>query len=263
MILDCRGRDFDTTIIYYGREPQSNVDPDWIRNHTWKLKNDGHNPRDGYYCTPQEFYDLLSLHGDGQLMSTLNINFRNVQYISSGGFIYWVFCMRTNNLYKFKFIGKNVSSGICEYIMHSNGFELGYIHTKKYVEALERTEVWYNPEKILVCLFRFIDGIPGMIEQLVYYRHFENDVCSTVYTNCVFETNNNYILVPLTTKDEWDDIIKISGSSDILPWTYHVAVDKHHMLNDMDFDRDIKNERFSMINYTEMLETIFNHKEMG
>lgn len=261
-LLDCRGRDFDSTIIYYGYLSKDLPEEYEIRNHTWKAKSNGKTPRNGVYCTPQEFYEELEVNGgSGTSISLLNINFRNVQYIYSGEYIYWVYCLKSLNLYKFKFIGDNITSGVLKELMSISGFELGYIHTF-YPTRCDTdhwcTEVWYNPQKLYIATFTFASGIKGFVDHMIYFKKFESDDIIRSSNTSDIITPSDYINVPIKTITclDKDNIIK-SWSNIIQTEPGSVTLDIY------DLECDSKNQRFSWHNYNEMLKKLFNVSIQG
>lgn len=282
-VLDCRGREFDDTLIYYGCEEFGNIDPLSFRNHLYKARYANSKiPKDGRYCVASELAEeLYNIDGGSGHMAGLNKNFRNVQYIKCRDRLYWVYCLSMSNLALFRFIGFNISYQVLSRILTRAGFNMGYIHhVSEYTGT--RTEVWYNPDKLVLAALSF-DGNDKMIKRKCYMRKFEKkNVIKTDDTACLFE-QNNFTNVPLMAIGEydalqsdnsrlwWTGVVNMVGDiyedTDIEDYSweevaslgeYKFAFINPEYLDQEDFEKDSKDERFNPFYYDEMLTIIFN-----
>lgn len=283
IVSDCRGREFDDTLIYYGCKEFEKVDPLKFRNHLYKARRaDGKIPRNGRYCLAGELAEeLYNIDGDGSHVTGLNKNFRNVQYIRCGDMLYWVYCLNMDNLKLFSFIGFNISYPVLNKILSGAGYYMGYIHHISEYTGV-RTEVWYNPDKLVLAVFAF-DGSNKLVKKNCYLRKFEKEhVIKTGNTGCMFE-NHAISNVPLMAIGEydalqsdnsrlwWTGIVNMAENiyddteMEDYPWEedddlcgYKFAFINPEYLEQEDFEEDSKDERFDPFCYEEMLTIMFN-----
>lgn len=264
-LVDCRDRSFEDTIVYYGYSRLCDVDFNELRNHTWKRKSEnGKLPKVGRYALPEELQDAMLLDGYGNL-NRINKKFRNVQYVQSGGTMYWIYCMRLSNIYRFNFIGDNISPGLVEQLMYLNNFKLGYVHK---IDDSSYVDLWYNKERLYGVTFEFSDGF--LVNKRVYFKMFEsNKIIITGCTTRVFN-EDKYVNVPLVEEGEyekmeydmygylpWSSIINMKGIADIDDDSLNRTLTERDYIIDMKFS----NGRVAETDYKEMLEVLFNKKD--
>lgn len=281
--IDCNGRDFGRTVLYYGVEEMDKIDEFQFRNHIWKSRAvNGDIPKFGKYITAGELgQEMYNIDQDTGHLAELNINFRNVQYVQCGSKIFWVYCFDPGNIYLFRFIGKNLSPKMLENLLSSIGFKLGYIHHPPKPEPEgSHVDVWYNPNRMIVIVFYF-DEFDNIVKKKTYFKKFDSrHIIKTSDTTCLFERNNKFMYVPLMDIGEYD-----RSAGDILPWTQIIelteqihdtsGLDNIHWEEDniegfkysfidngylttAEYEEDIKDPRFDSFNYEEMITVVFN-----
>lgn len=252
--IDSRGRDIDDVYFYYGKINKAEVDEFELRNRIYKRRDEETKkiPKGGMYCMPEEFFTICN----HRYSTDLNKNFRNVQYLYDEDTLYWIYCLKIEHLYQFKFIGQNCSISIAKQILSINGFELGF-KRKKYMQYIkeeplqEIVEVYFNESSLKLLVLR-TDGL-NITGASMYFRKFENKYPSyTFVTNRLFD--NDLMCIPLIDKYEEFDM------GDVLYWTSIVDItadgeDKKIFYQDT---YDDNNLYFDKENYERMLETIFN-----
>ena len=248
MLVDCKGRDYDSNVMYYGKASINSIPEEYTKNRTWKVRINGRLPKGGYYCMPDELEEELAQHGAS--LSKLNNKFRNVQYIPAGDMIYWVYCMKPDCLYRFKFIGSNLSPKFTEALMYSNGFEIGYTHR---IDDESYIDLWYNLDRLCVVTLEYCGNV--LIDNTIYYRRSGSDrITQTGYTSYIFE-KDRFITEPLFDNKSveefaWSKVIFMSST---------LTADESYMaLTEKDFEVDRYLPRFSEVNYNEMLHKVFN-----
>lgn len=277
-LVDSKGRLFDDVYIYYGEELISHVDDYEIRNRIWKSRIDHFAPKDGYYCDPEEFFGCVVGYKHSR---SINKNFRNVQYIKTGTKIYWVYCLNMNDLYRFKFIGNNMSIALSRTLLTTHGYELGF-KRKKIVDTslksrlisdqfdkvnvlnlFQTIEVWYNPETLKLFVMK-VEGF-NIVERRLYYKKFESEMVCTPFTNKIFDTSD--ICVPLVQEyDEdskhdwlfWTTIIDMSISLTNNESISRPSYKPEAILHDVDYT--INELFFNKSDYENMLRIIFNKR---
>lgn len=282
--IDCNGRAFGKTVLYYGVEDLDKIDELKFRNHIWKSRAvNGDIPKFGNYITAEELgQKMYDIDKDPRHLTELNINFRNVQYVQCGNKIFWIYCFDPGNIYLFRFIGKNLSPKMLENLLSSVGFKLGYIHHPSKPEPEgSHVDVWYNPRRMIVLVFYF-DEFNNIVKKKTYFKRFDSThIVKTSDTTCVFERANKFMYVPLMDIGEYDRSMSIR---EVVPWTRIIelteqihdtsGIDSMHWeegeggykysfidsgyLTTAEYEEDIKDPRFDSSNYDEMLTVIFN-----
>lgn len=266
-IRDSRDRIYDTCFIYYGKEPIDEVSEYEVRNHIFKARYGSNSdiPKDGSYIMPEEFFDKVV---PSEYSNKINSKFRNVQYIEYNGNLYWIYVLSSSNLYKFKFIGDNISDEMLRALMQSAGYILGFKHRKEMASLLQPDrwiEVWFNPEKLHVAVFE-VDVDPSINyktihDKFVLYKKFEGyQVEGTANTSLIFNRREKYITVPFI-------FVKYPGDKeDELYWTKYIKPTHgwfDHIyettLTEKDLERD--SEYFMKTDYDDFLKLIFNKEQ--
>lgn len=266
-IRDSRDRIYDSCYIYYGRERKEEVSEYELRNHIWKARNriTSDIPKHGCYVMPEEMFGkVLPYH----LSRSINSKFRNVQYIEYEGYIYWIYCFSSVNLYRFKFIGENVSDEMLRALMQSSGYILGFKHRRESASITESDrwiEVWFHPQKLQVGLIDLDVNITPeksmMHERKVLLKKFESYKVEEVNNSSIlFKRKDRYITVPFTIKypKQWD--------GDGLYWTKYIRPsdgwfdgEPERELTEKDLARD--SEYYMKTDYDDMLKLLFNKED--
>lgn len=263
-IRDSADRIFDTCFIYYGKESLNEVSEYEVRNHIFKARDriSSDIPKDGAYIMPEEFFGKVVPY---DLSIKINSKFRNVQYIEHDGYLYWIYVLSSSNLYKFKFIGDNMSDEMLRALMQSSGYVLGYKHRKEMASLLQPDrwiEVWFHPTKLHVAVFE-VDMDPSINyktihDKMVLYKKFEGySVESTNNTFLVFYRRERYITVPfITTKYPGDKDGNIYWTKYIKPTNGWFDEDPERVLTTEDIKKD--SEYFMKSDYDDFMKLIFN-----
>lgn len=245
MLKDVRGRDLDTTIIYYGKARRSELDEYVVRNHQYKVRSYNKLPRDGKYCSPEELVNEVSEN----VFEQINKNFRNVQYYMVNDDLYWIYCLKSTNIYGFTFIGKKLSIDIVRTLLESKRYNLGYRREDNYSNEIQ---VWYSKERLILFCVEFKKGYVTATN--VYFKKFDTkDFIIISNTEMIFR-KQTYQPIPLIDEYPVDDDMYWARN------VVDVQTSSEKILGPEYCNEIAGNDTYSKLDFDEMLKYIFNKR---
>lgn len=242
MILDINGRTFEDTIFYCNRENELLIDEYVLRNHLYKARKERKIPKGGVYCTPPELFLIDGVRDQAHL---ININFRNVQYIKDDEILYWIFCLQKSNLYRFNFVGRNMTEGVLRIIMDNSNFSLGF---ERHVDKRD-IQVWYNPHSMYILVVHIEQR--KIVNKYIYYKKFDMDIVCTGYTTALFKEESYKNNIPLCERyTNWTSIVNVMTSDEF--------DERKTCLTPFEIEEACRIHPEHSSNYEEMLKYLFN-----